>query len=58
MPELVVLLPSSARKWGDWLVLDLPLQYASQEPCQGERCERKADGEQEGKALRGKTSTR
>jgi len=56
--DLLVLLPTKARLWQGWLVLDLPLQYASKESSKDERCERKADGEQEGKALRGKTSTR
>ena len=40
------------------MVLDLPLQYESKEQCQDERCERKADGQEEGEALRGKKSTR
>ena len=56
--DLLVLLPTKARLWQGWLVLDLPLQYASKEPGQGDRDERRADGEEEGEALRGKKSTR
>ena len=56
--DLLVLLPTKARLWQGWLVLDLPLQYASKEHCQDERREGEADGEETGKALRGKKSTR
>ena len=56
--ELLVVLPQPVRMWRGWMVLDLPLQYESKEQRQDERCERKADGQEEGEALRGKKSTR
>ena len=56
--DLLVLLPTKARLWQGWLVLDLPLQYASKESGQDERREGEADGEETDKALRGKKSTR
>ena len=48
--QLLVVLPPTARRWGDWIVVDIPCYEAGQD----KRDERKADGEKEGEALRGK----
>ena len=56
--DLLVILPPTARRWGDWVVVDIPCYIAGQDQRDEKRCERKANGEKEGEALRGKTSTR
>jgi len=56
--DLLVILPPTARRWGDWIVVDIPCYIAGQDKRDEKRCERKADGEKEGEALRGKKSTR
>ena len=53
MPPLLVVLPPTARRWGDWIVVDIPCYEAGQDKRDEKRCERKADGEKEGEALRG-----
>ena len=56
--DLLVVLPPTARRWGDWIVVDIPCYEAGQDKRDEKRDERKADGEKEGEALRGKKSTR
>ena len=52
--DLLVVLPPTARRWGDWMVVDIPCYEAGQGQRDEKRGERKADGEEEGEALRGK----
>ena len=52
--DLLVVLPAAARRWGDWIVVDIPIYEAGQDKRDEKRGERGADGEEECEALRGK----
>ena len=52
--DLLVVLPPVARRWGDWIVVDIPIYEAGQDKRDEKRGEGGADGEEECEAFRGK----
>ena len=54
MPPLLLVLPQTARRWCDWIVVDIPIYEAGQDKRDEKRGEGGADGEEECEALRGK----
>ena len=45
MPPLVVLLPQKTRKLGEWMVVEIPTHYESQEPREPQGGAGRAGGE-------------
>ena len=52
--DLLVVLPPVARRWGDWIVVDIPIYEAGQDKRDEKRGEGGADGEEECEASRSK----